>query len=144
MEAIPKLLAIPALVGILVAFIKIVDAIAKHELSWKTFTAYGGMPSFHTAFVVSLTTVVGMNEGIDSAAFAIAAIFSMIVIRDAMGFRRYIGAQARIVNSLTAVKKTQMKALEPLEERVGHTPLEVLMGGIIGFVLSASLYLILP
>lgn len=144
MGEVPKLLIIPVIVGTLIAFVKIVDAIAKRELAWKTFTAYGGMPSFHTAFVVSLTTTMGFSEGIDSPAFAIAAVFSMIVIRDAMGFRRYIGAQARIINSLTARRKTQAKTLEQLEERVGHTPMEVVVGGILGFLLSVALYLLIP
>lgn len=144
MEEIPKLIVIPLLVGVLIAFLKIVFAISKDELSWKTFTAYGGMPSFHTAFVVSLSTVILYSEGLASAAFAIAAVFSMIVIRDAMGFRRYLGSQARIVNSLIVKHEKQGLGTEKLEERVGHTPLEVVVGGILGFLLATAFYLVIP
>lgn len=141
----PKLILIPLLVGGFIALLKIADAVQRHDLSWKTFTAYGGMPSFHTAFVVSITTVVGLADGVFSSTFAIAALFSTIVIRDAMGFRRYIGAQARVVNSLIGKRRAQgSKRLSHLEERVGHTPLEVAVGGVLGFVLSAILYFVIP
>lgn len=141
----PKLIVIPLIVGVLVAFVKIVEAIGKRELSWKTFTAYGGMPSFHTAFVVSLVTVIGYSEGIASPLFAIATVFALIVIRDAMGFRRYIGSQARVLNSLVEERQEKAKvAFEHLEERVGHSPLEVIVGGILGFLIATALYVLIP
>jgi hypothetical protein len=140
----PKIILIPLLVGALTALVKIVDAVAKHELSWQTFIAYGGMPSFHTSFVVSLMTVLGLSEGVSSAAFAIAAVFSLIVIRDAMGFRRYIGAQARVVNILAARVEGDTAKAEKLEERVGHSFWEVIAGALLGSLVSFALYMVLP
>ncbi len=98
---------------------------------------YGGMPSSHTAFVVSLTTIVGLREGVTSAVFAVALIFAIIVIRDAIGFRRTLGRQSKALNLLLRdVAEKKRIPVPTFHEEMGHNPLEVLVGGVIGFLLS--------
>ena len=60
--------------------------------------SYGGMPSSHTSFSVSITTLVGLRQGFDSALFAVAFVFTLLVIRDATSFRNLLGRQAHVFN----------------------------------------------
>lgn len=102
-------------------------------------TAYSGMPSGHSAMVISLVTIIGLIEGIDSPFFAIAFILAALVIRDAVGLRRYLGEHGRIINGL--VKELGSEHLldenyPRLLEKIGHTPAQVAVGSLIGFVVS--------
>ncbi len=104
--------------------------------------SYGGMPSAHTAFVSSLTTGVGISEGLDSAAFAVAFILSLIIARDAIGFRRYLGTHGRVINMLMRELPDgeELKYPPQVRERVGHTPLEALVGAIVGVGITFLFY----
>ena len=102
-------------------------------------TAYSGMPSGHSAMVISLVTIIGLIEGINSPFFAIAFILAALVIRDAVGLRRYLGEHGRIINGL--VKELGSEHLldenyPRLLEKIGHTPAQVAVGSLIGFVVS--------
>jgi len=106
-------------------------------------STYGGMPSSHSAVVVSLTTMVGYHTGINSATFAVAAIFSIIVIADAMIFRRYVDNNSQAV--LKLLKKdhpAKSSELSSLSHKLEHTGSQVLVGGLIGFVVASIIYLI--
>ncbi|MDD3393359.1 MAG: divergent PAP2 family protein [Anaerotignum sp.] len=94
----------------------------------------GGMPSSHTALVVALAFSVGKYHGFDSAFFAIALIFCFVVMYDAAGIRRAAGKQAEIINML--IIDHQVPNMEKLKELLGHTPLEVFVGGILGIVIG--------
>lgn len=99
----------------------------------------GGMPSCHSATVCALTTSVIINEGIHSPFFAIAAILSIIVMYDAMGVRRETGIQAKVLNELTEVIEKMGSDLsndEKLKEFVGHTPIQVFVGAVLGVVIA--------
>ncbi len=99
----------------------------------------GGMPSCHSATVCALTTSVIINEGVHSPFFAIAAILSIIVMYDAMGVRRETGIQARVLNELTEVIEKMGSDLsndEKLKEFVGHTPIQVFVGAILGIIIA--------
>ena len=99
----------------------------------------GGMPSCHSATVCALTTSVIINEGINSPFFAIAAILSIIVMYDAMGVRRETGIQARVLNELTEVIEKMGSDLsndEKLKEFVGHTPIQVFVGAVLGIIVA--------
>ena len=99
----------------------------------------GGMPSCHSATVCALTTSVIINEGINSPFFAIAAILSIIVMYDAMGVRRETGIQARVLNELTEVIEKMGSDLsndEKLKEFVGHTPIQVFVGAVLGIIIA--------
>jgi len=137
------LIIVPILVGAITQAIKLsIDGIP-NNFSWQHLVGdYGGMPSSHAAFVTSLVTVVGLREGVGSAAFAIALVLMIVVLRDAVGFRREIGRNARMTNYL-AKNFIKDKKIKPLTERVGHKPTEVLMGMVLGAALSALIYFIL-
>lgn len=104
------------------------------KIDWRLLTTTGGMPSSHSAGVVSLATFVGMVCGFDSAVFAVATTFSLVVMYDAAGLRRSAGKMAACLNKLMDdiyAHKTQM-ASERLKELLGHTPHEVFWGAITG------------
>lgn len=100
------------------------------------------MPSSHTSFVVSVTTVVGRHEGIYSAAFAISLVFGLLIIRDAIGLRQFLSQHGRVLNMLIKDLPDEMEAKYPqkLAERMGHTPLQATIGGLIGLIIGLSFY----
>lgn len=112
------------------------------KIDWRRLNTYGGMPSAHTAFVSSLTTAIGIREGINSPAFAVAFILSGIIIRDAIGFRRYLGNHGQTLNLLVQNLPDNERAKFPqrLQERIGHTPTEALVGGCIGIIVAVLYY----
>ena len=106
---------------------------------WRT----GGMPSSHSALVCSLTTSVAFIEGIDSNIFVFAFWFTLVVLRDAMGVRRAAGLQARALNNLgkQAAEKCSVE-FHPVKEIQGHSPLEVVVGGLLGIFIAAGFALL--
>ncbi|MBD5500163.1 MAG: divergent PAP2 family protein [Lachnospiraceae bacterium] len=99
----------------------------------------GGMPSSHSATVCALATSAGMTYGGGSAEFAIAVIFAIVVMHDAMGVRRETGIQARVINEMLEIftnMGNKMSPEEKLKEFVGHTPLQVLAGAILGILIA--------
>lgn len=104
----------------------------------------GGMPSSHSSTVCALVTAAGIEFGGGSYEFAIAAIFAIIVMYDAMGVRRETGIQAKVLNEMmelfTKMGK-EMTAEDRLKEFVGHTPLQVLMGAILGVGIAVLMYI---
>ncbi len=98
----------------------------------------GGMPSSHTASVISLAVAVAFREGIASSLFAACAVLAMVVIYDAMGVRRETGRQGEMINRILSEFLLQGKPIseENMKTLVGHTPLEVLGGVIVGVVVA--------
>ena len=91
----------------------------------------GGMPSSHTAFVAALATMAGKTEGFDSLSFAICFVFCFVVMTDAIGVRRETGRQGSAINLLMdwlTLEHDDTEESAELKERVGHSPLEVLIG----------------
>ncbi len=121
----------------------IIDSVLLHRLSVRRLGTAGGMPSSHSALVVSLTTVIGRLQGVDSPLFAIALIFSTVVMYDATGVRRAAGQQAMILNRLLddIFIAHQGFRQERLRELIGHTPIEVVAGALLGFVLGIGWHL---
>jgi acid phosphatase family membrane protein YuiD len=105
----------------------------QRRLNLRVLAETGGMPSSHTAIVMGMTTAVGKYAGVSSAAFAIALIFSFVVMYDAAGLRRAAGRQAAILNRLVE-DLVHMRGMQEqrLRELLGHTPFEVLVGAAIG------------
>ncbi len=121
----------------------ILDAILNRKLRLERLVGDGGMPSCHSATVVSLAAYTGLAQGTGSFAFALAAIFAIIVCHDAMGVRMETGKQAVILNELVEISRALTKEALPqvrLKELVGHTPLQVLAGGTLGFLNALILY----
>lgn len=97
----------------------------------------GGMPSAHSAFVMSLATNVGIKEGFSSTYFAISTAFALIVMQDAAGVRRATGNQARILNLIIDdLSKKKPIQQERLKELIGHTPFEVIAGACLGIFIG--------
>ena len=105
------------------------------KIVWERLFGDGGMPSGHSATVSSLAVICALMEGTGSVAFAISAILAIVVCHDAMGVRREAGKQAAILNDLVeAFNKLPQDDLPEakLKEFVGHTPVQVLAGVVIG------------
>jgi acid phosphatase family membrane protein YuiD len=110
------------------------------RISLRYFVTAGGMPSSHSAVVVALATRVGVDAGLSSVPFALAAVFAAVVMYDAAGVRRAVSVQARILNRmLTEMIEAQHFNEERLRELIGHTPFEVFVGALIGALSAISL-----
>lgn len=114
----------------------IADAIINRKINFKRLVETGGMPSSHSATVTSLMTAIGISEGFNSAIFAVAFVFSVIVMYDAAGVRRAAGKQATILNQLINSNQVQVDTNEKLKELLGHTPFQVFVGALYGIVLA--------
>ena len=99
----------------------------------------GGMPSSHSATVCALATATGMVYGGGSFEFAIAVILAIIVMHDAMGVRREAGKHAKILNDLLASLSKDAPPEDVLKEFLGHTPLQVCFGALLGFCVALLL-----
>jgi acid phosphatase family membrane protein YuiD len=108
------------------------------------FVATGGMPSSHAASVAALSTSVGIVEGFRSTLFGATLFFSLIVMYDAAGLRRAAGRQAALLNRLIEehFQHPEEKA-QKLFELLGHTPLEVLVGGLLGVGVALMWHVVL-
>ncbi len=116
-------------------------------MNFKIFTTTGGMPSSHSAGVISLSVSVGLVEGFTSVSFAIALGFALIVLQDAAGLRRAAGKTAATLNRLVGeiIEHTnQTKPYEVLKELLGHTPFEVFMGSLLGVVCALWIHFAMP
>ncbi len=128
-----------ALVGWFSAqFIKILLELYKtKKINMNLIMASGGMPSSHSSLAVSTATAIGFQEGFDTAIFALAVVFSCIVMYDASGVRHAAGKQAKVINSIVAkIEDTGFVMDEKLKEILGHTHIEVLAGAILGIVIG--------
>ena len=107
------------------------------QFDWRRFFGMGGMPSAHSAFVFSLALMTGFREGFGSAAFALAFALMVIVIYDAMGVRAETGKQGAVLNRILREVLVEGHPIteKELKELVGHTPLEVAGGVLIGLVM---------
>ena len=113
----------------------IIYALMHGRLDWTRIFGDGGMPSGHSATVCAVATSAGMLHGLGSFPFAISVIVAIIVMHDAMGVRREAGKQAKVLNEFMDLFEKLEQPLsdqEKLKELVGHTPLQVCMGGLLG------------
>ncbi len=118
----------------------IIHLIVNHKLVLERLLGDGGMPSAHSATVTAVAVSTGLECGFESPFFAIAAILAIIVMHDAMGVRRETGKQAQVINELMDVfdklGDTNLSVEVKLKEFVGHTPLQVFAGFILGIVMA--------
>jgi acid phosphatase family membrane protein YuiD len=118
----------------------ILYSVRERRLNLRVLAVTGGMPSSHSAIVMGLTTAIGKYAGPTSPQFAIALIFSFVVMYDAAGLRRAAGRQAAILNRLVE-DLVHMRGVQEqkLRELLGHTPIEVLVGAVLGVVVGLIL-----
>lgn len=111
------------------------------KLSWRHLFESGGMPSSHSAMVSSLVVATGITAGLTSALFALSVAFAFIVIYDAVGVRRATGKQSIVINRiLDDMYKSGRISSEGLHEFIGHNPLEVIAGILLGILIACALY----
>ena len=119
----------------------IIHCIIYKKLDFERLYGDGGMPSGHSATVASLATICGLTYGLDSVEFAIAAILAIIVCHDATGVRRETGRHAEILNEL--LKSLETGKMVDLKELVGHTPVQVMAGILIGVANAFLMYYVI-
>lgn len=118
-----------------------IDLAQTRKIDIRLITSSGGMPSSHTSFIVAMAGSVGFTEGFDSVLFAVCFVLSAIVMYDAAGVRRAAGRQAAVLNLL--LKKLEKEGLridERLKELLGHSPIEVAMGALLGGLIAFLFY----
>lgn len=119
---------------------------SRHQkIHFKSLFAYSDMPSGHTAIVASLATIIALIDGVYSPLFALSFVFASVVITDAVGLRTYLGQHGKTLNVLVKdlkedefLDRTYPKQLE----HIGHTPLQVFIGALIGVLVSLIGFLI--
>lgn len=142
-------LFIPALSWVIAQILKsIISAVVNKKFSFDRLVGDGGMPSGHSATVTSLAIICGLVNGFNSATFGLATIFAIVVMHDATGVRRETGKQAvsiikmaELLNDYVSEKDEVIKT-DKLKVLVGHTPLQVVCGALLGAVISIGYYLL--
>lgn len=139
-----EIILAPFISLLIVQSIKLATDGIKGNFNFKEIlTAYGGMPSAHTAVVTSLSSMVALTEGLRSAAFAIAAIFSVIVISDAITLRKHVDNNGKAIQALVnRLSEAERRGFPPRPMNIEHTLPQVLVGGLIGLVISFLIYLL--
>jgi len=118
-----------------------IGVIRQRKFDFRWFVGTGGMPSSHAAGASCLATAIGMKEGFTSVYFALAASFALVVMFDAQGVRRAAGKQARILNKITEDIYWQGKIHDNrLRELIGHTPVEVFSGFLLGVAIAMIVF----
>ena len=115
--------------------------------SWKKalFISTGGMPSSHSATAVALMVSVGLYEGFGTPLFAVSSVLAMVVMHDAAGIRRAAGKQAEALNFLFSKLESQgIKFDQKLKELLGHRPIEVIAGAVLGVGVALAAYALFP
>lgn len=114
----------------------IIYLLLEKKWDWRRLFGMGGMPSAHSAFVFSLALMTGVHEGFGSTPFAVAFALMVVVIYDALGVRAETGKQGAVLNRILKEVLVEGKPIseQTLKELVGHTPLEVCGGILVGLV----------
>ena len=132
-----RFIAVPLLVWTVIQLFKVIyELIKTKKWNWKRIWGDGGMPSAHSAVVVTLACLIAKSEGITSPIFALSLIFSLVVMYDAAGVRRAVGKQARVLNDI--LNNQNLTSAEKLQEMTGHTPIQVAAGAIIGLIVGLA------
>lgn len=137
-----KILFITLVVWAIAQTIKVIlGVIVERRFNFRWFIGTGGMPSSHAAGVTALATLCGLCVGFESIAFALATVFALITMFDAQGVRRATGQQAEVLNKIVDdLYRHGNIEVDRLKELIGHTPIQVFVGALIGFFLAVFFY----
>ena len=140
-EILSNQVLVSAVAGWIVAQVlkTMLDFALNRTINWERMVGSGGMPSSHSATVCGLTTAAALRYGVSSFEFDVCFVLSMVVMYDATGVRRETGKQAKLLNSILSENPLKLNAevlQEKLKEYVGHTPLQVVAGAILGICLA--------
>lgn len=102
------------------------------------FNLSGGMPSSHSSLVCSLTTIIYLKYGLSSPIFALSLFFSLIILYDSRGVRYETGKQSKLLNEI--ISERNDTNYEKLQEKIGHKPIEVVCGSLLGIIMGFLLY----
>ncbi len=123
--------------------IKVITVVVTDKrIDFGRFIGSGGMPSSHSAFVTGLAMSIGLNSGFSGETFSIAAVLALVVMYDAAGIRRAAGEQAKILNQLVEEwgKQNYKNTEVHLKELLGHTPMQVFAGAVLGIAVAMLRY----
>ena len=131
-----KYIYVPIILWFCIQSFKLIyDLCTTQKINFKRIIGAGGMPSSHSAIVIALATLIGKNLGVDSPIFAVILIFAFIVMYDACGVRRAAGKQAKVLNEIVNTRGlSNLQVQEKLQEALGHTPIQVFVGALIGLI----------
>ncbi len=118
----------------------IIHAVMNRTLDIRRLFGAGGMPSSHTATVVAMAMTAGLEYGLDSAIFAVTAVLVLVVTHDAMNVRMEAGEHAMLLNQLMETIQGLDFTEERLKELLGHTPLQVFFGAVLGVIIPLILH----
>ncbi len=122
-----------------------VEYFQTRKLNWALLVQPGGMPSSHSALIVGIAHAIGLSVGFSTPLFALAFAMCMIVIYDATGIRRQAGKHAELINAMiNDLAAGNPLKQEQLREVLGHTPLEVLGGIVLGVAVAQVVWLVWP
>jgi len=134
----------PVLLPLLTAFLLaqgikvVIHWLRTREVDWKLMLSTGGMPSSHSSSIMAVTTTIGLMAGFDSLLFGLAAVVSIITMHDAAGVRYESGKQAQQINTIVELLSDGHfeTHFTELKELLGHRPLEVLAGALLGILVA--------
>ena len=142
-------LIVPAFSWLIAQVLKsIISAIVNKKFSFDRLVGDGGMPSGHSATVTSLAVMCGVSSGFDSPVFGLAVMFAIVVMHDALGVRRETGKQAVSIIKMAELlndyfsERDQVIKTDKLKVLVGHTPLQVICGSLLGAAVAIIYYFI--
>lgn len=133
-----KYIYIPILVWFCIQAFKVIwDLVETKKFNFKRILGAGGMPSSHSAVAMCLAVMIGKAEGFGSTMFALSLIFAIVVMYDAAGIRRAAGKQAKLLNKIVNTPGlSTIQVQEKLVEVLGHTPVQVFVGAVIGIIVG--------
>ena len=133
-----KYIYVPFLLWFFIQLYKVIyDLITTKKFNFKRIIGAGGMPSSHSAIVVSLATMIGKYKGVDTPILALSLIMAFVVMYDACGVRRAAGKQAALLNKIIETPGlTGVQVSERLVEVLGHTPVQVFVGALLGVIVG--------
>lgn len=134
-----QFIILPVLAGLVAQLSKFVISPKRGKFRLRSLIAYSGMPSGHSAVMVAITTIVALKLGLTDPLFSVCLILTLLIIRDAVGLRKYIGKHGEVINELVEDLNEDQYLDEKypkLLEQIGHTSKQVLVGAVIGFLVS--------
>ena len=118
------------------------NTVRTHTFDFRFLYSPGGMPSSHTAAACAVAASAGLREGLGSTLFAVTVLVAFVIMYDAQGVRHAAGQQARILNQIVDALRTQHRlSASKLAELLGHTPMEVFAGMLLGIATAVLLHL---
>ena len=120
----------------------VVFLVVNRQINFKRLFQTGGMPSSHSSFMMAMATSTGLINGFNSTFFAIAFTMALLVMYDAAGLRRAVGKQASVLNQIVAEIFSEHPNLstQKFRELLGHTPVEVFVGALLGAAVASGIH----